>query len=67
MTDLLAELKKVVDLKGDTYSSYEVIGLLRRSADEIDRLTKERDEWMAKWLAMGRAAMALADEQSLKE
>lgn len=38
MADILDDLRKVVRLNGDTYSSAEVIGLVGRAADEIERL-----------------------------
>jgi hypothetical protein len=36
--DILADLRKVQRLNGDTYSSAEVMGMVGRAADEIDRL-----------------------------
>jgi len=38
MSDIVEEAKKIVALRGDTYSSYEVVGLVGRFADEIERL-----------------------------
>lgn len=38
MSNLLAEIQKVVGLNGDTYSSAEVIGLLAKAHAEIERL-----------------------------
>ena len=38
MADLLEELRKAQRLRGDTYSSYEVVGLVGQAADEIERL-----------------------------
>lgn len=39
MTDILTELRGVQRLQGDTFSSAEVLGMVGRAADEIDRLT----------------------------
>lgn len=39
MTDIAAEMRKAAELRGDTYSSMEIWGLLGRGAAEIDRLT----------------------------
>lgn len=36
--NLVEQLREVERLQGDTYSSYEVVGLLARAADEIERL-----------------------------
>ena len=42
MSDVLAELQKVYRLNGDTYSSYEVVGLIGRAINEIIRLRAEQ-------------------------
>jgi hypothetical protein len=73
---VLEELRKVHELRGDTYSSYEVIGVIGRAADEIDRLRAINTELVAmlEWLdrkgGLGsythgciRAALAKAKEQ----
>ena len=39
MTDILERLRGVQKLRGDTYSSYEVIGMIGQAVDEIERLT----------------------------
>jgi hypothetical protein len=38
MTDILADLQSVVQTRGDTYSSAEVLGMVGRAASEIERL-----------------------------
>ena len=38
MSDILADIKAVSKLNGDTYSLAEVLGLIRRSANEIELL-----------------------------
>jgi hypothetical protein len=38
MSDIAAEMRKAAELRGDTYSSMEIWGLLGRGADEIERL-----------------------------
>lgn len=38
MADIVDEARRIVALRGDTYSSYEVLGVLGRSAAEIERL-----------------------------
>lgn len=38
MTDTLSDLRAVANVNGDTYSSAEVIAMVRRAADEIERL-----------------------------
>ena len=35
---MVEELRKIYRLKGDTYSSAEVLGAVNRAADEIERL-----------------------------
>ncbi len=50
MSDILEELRKVQRLGGDTYSSHEVLGMIGRAADEIERLRAERDQcWGMGW------------------
>jgi hypothetical protein len=38
MTDIVEQARKVVELRGDTYSSYEVVGLLGQLVAEVERL-----------------------------
>jgi hypothetical protein len=38
---ILDELRKVQRLRGDTYSSYEIVGLIGRAADEIELLLEK--------------------------
>jgi hypothetical protein len=38
MTDIVEQARKVVELHGDTYSSYEVVGLLGQLVAEVERL-----------------------------
>jgi hypothetical protein len=38
MSDVLERMRAVVGCGGDTYSSYEVVGLLSQGANEIERL-----------------------------
>ena len=38
VTDIIGDLRKMIGLNGDTYSSAEVIGLLNRAANEINQL-----------------------------
>jgi hypothetical protein len=38
MSDILSDLRAVANVNGDTYSSAEVIAMVRRAADEIERL-----------------------------
>jgi len=38
MADILDELREVKRLRGNSYSSYEVIGMVGRAVDEIERL-----------------------------
>jgi hypothetical protein len=38
MTDILDNLRSVRDVDGDTYSSMEVLGLINRAIEEIERL-----------------------------
>jgi hypothetical protein len=38
MNDIVEQARKVVELHGDTYSSYEVVGLLGQLVAEIERL-----------------------------
>lgn len=45
MTDILADLRAVQKLNGDTFSSAEVLGMVERAADEIEKLLAERDTW----------------------
>ena len=40
MPDRLLELKKVYALRGDTYSSYEVIAMIGWAIDEIQQLRR---------------------------
>jgi hypothetical protein len=44
MTDILDELRKVEQLRGDTYSCEEVLGMVSRAADEIDRMRARLQE-----------------------
>lgn len=44
--DILAELRAVRKTGGDTYSSSEVLGMVGRAADEIERL-REREDRLA--------------------
>ena len=46
MPDILDELHQLIRLRGDTYSSYEVMGMVNRAADEIARLKIEN--WQLK-------------------
>jgi hypothetical protein len=41
MTDIVEQARKVVELHGDTYSSYEVVGLLGQLVAEIERARQE--------------------------
>jgi hypothetical protein len=38
MDDIVEQARKIIALRGDTYSSYEVIGLLGQLAREVERL-----------------------------
>lgn len=38
MADILEDLRSVQRLQGDTFSSAEVLGMVGRAADEIERL-----------------------------
>lgn len=44
MADLLDDMRKVVKLNGDTYSSAEVIGMVSRAADEIEGLQAQIED-----------------------
>jgi hypothetical protein len=44
MSDIAAEMRKASELRGDTYSSMEIWGLLGRGAAEIERLQAEKLE-----------------------
>ena len=46
MPDILDELHQLIRLRGDTYSSYEVMGMVSGAADEIARLSLEN--WQLK-------------------
>jgi hypothetical protein len=47
MTDRLTEMRKVYALRGDTYSSMEVVNLVGWGAEEIDRLRASNAELLA--------------------
>ena len=36
--NILKDLHSVLEIRGDTYSSYEVLGMIERAIDEIERL-----------------------------
>jgi hypothetical protein len=38
MSDFAAEMRRAAELRGDTYSSMEIWGLLGRGAAEVERL-----------------------------
>lgn len=68
MSDILTELRKVHRLRGDTYSSAEVIGMVGRAADEIEMLRDERDLWKSRcyaalWLVPDEKTKALLDNE----
>jgi hypothetical protein len=56
MADILADLRRVEATMGDTYSSSEVIGMVCRAGDEIQRLRAALERLRA---ALDRAADAL--------
>ena len=37
MSDIVERLREVQRLRGDTFSSYEVVGMVGQAADEIER------------------------------
>lgn len=47
MSDILADLRKLQRLNGDTYSSAEVLGMVGQAADEIERLRVALQEVVA--------------------
>jgi hypothetical protein len=48
MTDNLNKLRDVQRLNGDTYSSYEVVGMIGWAADEIERLQISENHLISK-------------------
>lgn len=44
MTDILSDLRAVANVNGDTYSSAEVIAMVRRAAEEVERLRADLDQ-----------------------
>jgi hypothetical protein len=65
MSDIAAEMRKAIELRGDTYSSMEIWGLLGRGAAEIERLQAEVAVWQASYKAERRdheATIAHADK-----
>lgn len=49
MADILDDLRKVARLNGDTYSTPEVLGMVGRAAEEIERLreiVRQRTFWL---------------------
>ena len=49
---LIDELKKVRDLRGDTYSTAEILGLVSRAVNEIEELTRQIDSWKTRAMAI---------------
>lgn len=58
MSDILDELHRVVQTRGDTYSSMEVIGLIWRAETEIGRLRS-----MLFWIETYTDMVTLAEEK----
>jgi hypothetical protein len=62
MPEILEDLQKIIRCNGDTYSSYEVMGLLKQAAAEIERLRAEAAENRNAW----RDQAEYADRDSYK-
>lgn len=54
MTDVLDELKAIVNADGDTYSSPEVIGVMRRAISEIESLRNQFFDGVTRILATAK-------------
>lgn len=54
MADILNDMRKVTKLNGDTYSSAEVLGMISRGANEIERLHEARRHFSALADAKGK-------------
>ncbi len=61
MSDIMDDLRKVEELQGDTYSSYEILAMVKHAADEIEHL-REKVEILEAEIRVMRKLPATIDE-----
>lgn len=59
----LRDLHKQATVERSHYYTGRVIN---EAIAEIERLTRERDEWKEKWIALGQAALAAGTDKAQK-